>query len=135
MEPPKISLANSNLAPRGRGSILIQQSPNWPCPPVCFLWRPCTSAWREWFAIWNLGRLEGDIHAVTLLEPADHDLDVLLAGAGQQELASLRVAVEAQRLVLFEDAVTALPIRSSSLRDLASMAKAIEGSGSFTAGR
>src|ERR1051325_6496739 len=45
MAPPKISLANSNLAPRGRGSILIQQSPNWPWPPVCFLWRPCTSAW------------------------------------------------------------------------------------------
>ena len=44
IEPPKISLANSNLPPRGSGSILIQQSPNWPWPPVCFLCRPCTSA-------------------------------------------------------------------------------------------
>ncbi len=25
---------------RGSGSILILQSPYWPWPPVCFLWRP-----------------------------------------------------------------------------------------------
>src|ERR1039457_3139865 len=44
IEPPKISLANSKPLPRVSGSILIQQSPNCPCPPVCFLWRPWTSA-------------------------------------------------------------------------------------------
>ncbi len=43
IEPPKISSTNSNSLPRGSGSILILQSPNWPWPPVCFLWRPCAS--------------------------------------------------------------------------------------------
>ena len=52
-----------------------------------------------------MGALRVDIDAVALLQPADHNFHVLLAGAGQQELAGLRIAVEAQRLVLFEDAV------------------------------
>ena len=56
-------------------------------------------------AIGNLRRLQGDIHAVALLQAADDDFDVLLPAAGQQELAGLRVAVEAQGLVLFQDAV------------------------------
>ena len=28
----------------GRGFMRILQSPNWPWPPVCFLWRPWPSA-------------------------------------------------------------------------------------------
>ena len=27
----------------GLGSMRILQSPNWPWPPVCFLWRPAAS--------------------------------------------------------------------------------------------
>ena len=45
-------------------------------------------------AIRNLRRLERDIHAVTLLQPADDHLDVLLSAAGEQKLLRLRVAVE-----------------------------------------
>ncbi len=45
--PPLISSTNSK--PRRRassGSISMWQSPNWPRPPVCFLWRPCALAGR-----------------------------------------------------------------------------------------
>ena len=52
-----------------------------------------------------MGAFSVDVHAVALLQPADDDFDVLLAAAGQQELLGLRVAVEAQRLVLFENPV------------------------------
>ena len=37
MAPPTMASTNSKPWPRGSGSIWIQQSPNWPCPPVCFL--------------------------------------------------------------------------------------------------
>ena len=43
IEPPKMSSTNSKSLPRGSGSNLILQSPNWPWPPVCFLCRPCAS--------------------------------------------------------------------------------------------
>ena len=43
IEPPKMSSTNSKSLPRGSGSTLILQSPNWPWPPVCFLCRPCAS--------------------------------------------------------------------------------------------
>ena len=41
--PPKISSTNWKSSPRGSGATLILQSPNCPCPPVCFLWRPWAS--------------------------------------------------------------------------------------------
>ena len=44
MDPPKMSSTNLKSEPRGRGFRRIRQSPNWPWPPVCFLWRPCASA-------------------------------------------------------------------------------------------
>ena len=43
IEPPKMSSTNSKPPPRGSGSKRILQSPNWPWPPVCFLWRPWAS--------------------------------------------------------------------------------------------
>ena len=45
------------------------------------------------FAIGNLGRLERDLGVVALFEAADDGLDVRLAGAGDEELVGLRVAV------------------------------------------
>ncbi len=42
MTPPLISLTNSKSC--SQGSIVMWQSPNWPRPPVCFLWRPCAVA-------------------------------------------------------------------------------------------
>jgi hypothetical protein len=38
--PPLIALTNSKPVPSASGSISMWQSPNWPRPPVCFLWRP-----------------------------------------------------------------------------------------------
>ena len=43
--PPLIWLTNSNSpSPSSSGSISMWQSPNWPRPPDCFLWRPCAFA-------------------------------------------------------------------------------------------
>ena len=44
LHPPKILSTNSKPPPRSNGSKTTLQSPNCPRPPVCFLWRPCTSA-------------------------------------------------------------------------------------------
>src|ERR1700676_4438306 len=55
------------------------------------------------FAIRNLGGFQFDVHAVAFLQPADDHLAVLLAAAGEQELLRLRIAIETQRLVLFEN--------------------------------
>ena len=88
------------------GSMRILQSPNWPWPPVCFLWRP----WRlglgaDGFAVGNLGRFEGDFGVVALFEAADDGFDVRLAGAGDEELVGLRIAEEADEQILFHELV------------------------------
>ena len=45
------------------------------------------------------------VHAVALLQAADDDFHVLLTRAGQQELLGLRIAIEAQRRILFQNLV------------------------------
>ena len=57
------------------------------------------------FAIGNLGRFQGDVHAIALLQPADGDFDVLLAGSGDQEFLGLRIAIEAQGKIFFQQFV------------------------------
>ena len=57
------------------------------------------------FAIGNLRRVQLHVHAVALLQAADDDFHVLLPRAGQQELLGLRIAIEAQRLILFQNLV------------------------------
>ena len=84
----------------------ILQSPNWPWPPDCFLWRP----WRfglgaNGFKVGNLGRFERDLGVIALFEAADDGLDVRLACAGDEELVGLRVAVEADEQVFFHELV------------------------------
>src|SRR2546425_7455835 len=37
--PPFTLSTNSKPLPRGNGSTFRYTSPNWPAPPVCFLWR------------------------------------------------------------------------------------------------
>ena len=37
--PPFTAFTNSKPVPRGSGSMRRNTSPNWPAPPVCFLWR------------------------------------------------------------------------------------------------
>jgi hypothetical protein len=101
----------------------ILQSPNWPWPPVCFLWRPWASALAaDGFAVGNLGRLERDFGVVALFEAADDGLDVRLAGAGDEELVGLRVAEEADEQILFHELVDGGASLSSSARLLGSMA-------------
>ena len=39
--PPVIRWANWKPSPRFSGLISTITSPNWPWPPVCFLWRAC----------------------------------------------------------------------------------------------
>ena len=101
MEPPKMSSTNSKSLPRGSGSTLILQSPNWPCPPVCFLWRPCASvAAPDRLAVRNSWRLEVHFHAEPALELGDRHFDVQLSLTGEQQLVGLRVARVADARVL-----------------------------------
>jgi len=51
-------------------------------------------------AVGNLGRLQRHVHLVAAAQPRHGDLDVELAGAGDELLLGLRVAAEAQRRVL-----------------------------------
>ena len=53
----------------------------------------------------NFRSLQSDIDAVAFLEAADRDLHVNLPGTGYQKVLRLRVAVEAQREVFFEEFV------------------------------
>ena len=57
------------------------------------------------FAIGNFGRMQLDVHAVAFLQAADDDFDVLLPAAGEQKFLGLRIAIEAQGLVFFENLV------------------------------
>ncbi len=52
----------------------------------------------------DLGKLEVDAHAVFVLELLDHDLDMKLARAGEDDLLGLHVAGELQHRVLFHEA-------------------------------
>ena len=106
IEPPKISLANSKLLPRGQRLHLDPAIAELAVTAGLLLVAALdVGPAANGFAVGNLRRFQGDIHAVALLQAADHDFDMLLAAAGQQELAGLRVAVEAQGLVFFQDAV------------------------------
>ena len=73
------------------------------------MWRPCTSALAaNGLAIGNLGRLQVDFGVVAVLQLGDHHFDVLLAGAGDQELLGLRIAEEAQHGIFFHQLVDAV---------------------------
>ena len=106
IEPPKMSSTNSKSLPRGSGSTLILQSPNWPWPPVCFLWRPCASVAALIVSRYgNARRLQVHVDAEPPLQLRDRDLDVQLALAGEQQLLGLRIAAVADRRILFLEAV------------------------------
>src|SRR5713101_2590774 len=96
-----MSLTNSNCPPRGRGSTLILQSPYWPCPPVCF----ATNS----LAIGNFRRLQNYFCVITLLEFGDHDFNVLLPRARNQEFLGLGIAEKSQHGVFFHQLVNARP--------------------------
>ena len=101
-----MSSTNSKSAPRGSGSTLILQSPNWPWPPVCFLWRPCASV--DALIVSRYGMRGGFRLTSTPKRPLqlrDRDLDVQLSLAGEQQLLGLRIAAVADRRVLFLEPV------------------------------
>ena len=106
MAPPKTSLANSNLAAARQrlhanpaiaelavaaGLLLV---------PALYLGLATNG-----FAIRNFRRVQLHVHAVALLQTADDDFDVLLSAAGEQKFLGLRIAIEAQRLIFFENAL------------------------------
>ena len=106
IDPPKMSSSNTKSLPRGSGSSRILQSPNWPWPPVCFLWRPWASARRrDRLAVRNPRRLQVHLDAEPPLQLRDGDLDVQLALPGEEQLLRLRVARVADRRVLFLEAM------------------------------
>ncbi len=101
-----MSSTNSKSEPRGSGSTLILQSPNWPWPPVCFLWRPCASVEPLIVSRYgNARRLQVDVDAEAPLQLGDRDLDVQLALSGQQQLLGLRIAAVLDRRILFLEPV------------------------------
>ena len=60
-------------------------------------------------AVGDLGRMQLHIDVVLTPQTRHDDLDVLLPVARQQELLGLRIAVEAQARVLFENLVNGMP--------------------------
>ena len=78
------------------------QSPNWPRPPLCFLWRPCAFALAaDRLLVGDARRLQRDLGAearacsrstITSTWTCERPGDDLLAG--------LRVAVQVDRRVL-----------------------------------
>src|SRR5204862_765860 len=56
----------------------------------------------------NLGRFEHDFSVVTLLELCHHNFDVLLACARNEKLLGLRIAIEAQHGVFFNQFMNAI---------------------------
>src|SRR3954454_175407 len=98
--PPLIALTNSK-SPSASGSISMWQSPNWPRPPVCFLWRPWgLGGPRGVFLVGHPRRLEGDLGAEAAAHALDDHLDVDLREPGHDLLARLLVAVQVDRRVL-----------------------------------
>ena len=106
IEPPKMSSTNSKSLPRGSGSTLILQSPNWPWPPVCFLCRPCASVAavivsrygiRGGFRLTSTPNRRFSLATVTSM--------CELALAGEQQLVGLRIARVADARILFLQAV------------------------------
>ena len=104
MDPPKISLANSNFVAARQGLHADPAIPELPMSAGLLLVPALhVGGAADGLAVGDLGRLEGDIHAVPSLQTADGDFDMLLSGSRHQKLLGLRIAVEAQREVLFEE--------------------------------
>src|ERR1035437_1737399 len=112
MTPPLIAFTNSKPLPGSSGSISMWQSPNWPRPPVCFLWRPWALACLRIVCLEGNGwGLEVDLAAKTRSQPFDDHLNVALRETRHDLLAGLLIAVQVDRRVLLLQA----PQRSEDL--------------------
>ena len=97
---------NSNPVPRGSGSTCRNTSPNWPAPPVCFLWRLWPSALaRDGLAVGDRRRLGVDLELVLRVIFSSMVAQVQLAQAAHDRLVRLRVVLDAQARVLGDELV------------------------------
>ena len=104
--PPTILSANSKPVPRSSGSTRRNATPNCPWPPVCFLYLPSASAFAgDRLPVRHLDVFGLDLDTQLPVQPLERDAEVRLAHAPQQRLVRLRVALEAQRGILVEQAV------------------------------
>jgi hypothetical protein len=55
------------------------------------------------FAVRDFGWFESEVDMVALVELGDDDLDVLLAGPGQEKFLGLRIARKAERGIFLQD--------------------------------
>src|SRR6266498_817818 len=60
-------------------------------------------ALRDGFFVWNLRRMQGYLHAVTLLQFILHPLDAKFSGTVKQEFVLLRTTREMNPGILFQD--------------------------------
>ena len=102
----KTSLANSNLPPRGERLQADPAIAELAVTAGLFLVAALHfGSAANGFAIRNFRSVQLDVDAVALLQAAHDHFDVLLAAAGEQEFLGLRIAIEAEGLILFENAL------------------------------
>ena len=104
--PPTMRSSNTKPAPRSSGSIRTCATPNWPCPPLCFLWRPSASAVP--LTVSRKGSLTSSRWTSTPNFPRqsfEDNLEVELPEPGEHGLVRLVVSVDTEREVLLLKAV------------------------------
>ena len=101
MAPPTIWSTNSKPSPRSSGSTRRTATPNWPWPPVCFLYLPSASALLgDRLPVGDQHLLGLHLDAELALQPLGGDGQVGLAHAAEQGLVGLVVALDGERRVL-----------------------------------
>ena len=107
------------------------QTAYWPCPPVCFTWRPCAAALPRIVSRYAIfAGVVLDLDAELRLQPAHLDVEVRLAHAVDHGLVRLLVAGDAERRVLLAEprepgrelVLVALGLRARSRRRAAARA-------------
>ena len=100
-----------------------EATPNWPWPPVCFLYLPSASAWLgDGLPVGDADVLGLHLDAELAVQPLGGDGQVGLARAPQDGLVGLVDPLDHQGRVLVLQAVQAVMSLSSSPLDLGRMA-------------
>ena len=90
MAPPTTWSTNWKPSPRSSGSMRIDATPNWPWPPLCFLYLPSASACvRDALAVGDEHLLGGHLDAELARQPLGGDRQMGLARAPQDGLVRL----------------------------------------------
>src|SRR3954465_7933952 len=114
--PPLTSSRNSNPPPRGSGSTRRKTSPNWPAPPVCFLWRgwasgragdapadPVFGARGDRLAVRDLRRARLHFDAVALLHALEHQFEMQIRKPADHALVQLLVVLDAKARIFLAE--------------------------------